>query len=674
MSRASAPAGAGSNMPPALDAPRVDWALFAVRRFKGARVFPVSAGARTPPLTKHGHNDASADEEQVRKWWTRNPDANIGLTGVIAIDVDVKDGKPGAQSFRDLGFSPSDVASAFVTRTPSGGFHFIFEMPDDLAPRFRNAWRPGLDLRAGNGYVIAPGSVLTDGEEERRYVVERDPGNACKCPEAVRRLIEAEPISAERAPRNEVAAGAVIDDPCVIERAAKWLAEEAPAAIKGQSGDHTTFKAACELRDLGLSQATAFDLMAEHYNPRCCPEWDLEGPDNLLDKVANAYAYAAGVAGSKHPEAAARSAARDFDGVNVQPPKRPSRWRWRHGDPVDFNMAWLFFEKLPRVGTALMVGPSGAGKSFLAAHTAGCLSQGNELFGTEPDERCGVAIFAAEGVAATPNRLSALGKPGAELPIWCAPVSNLHSAAEKARMRELVKEAQDDCAERFGIRLGVIIVDTLAASGLLEDENNNSQCAAAVKFAEELAADFGCLALFTHHPPKNGSGARGGSALHAGFDTVLEVRHDGGPVRVVECTKSRDAPTRRWGAFTLIPQTLGLDSKGREVTTCTVSTSTGGVASNYVASPELAEAIRREVGTDMWRRSHQAAKCIHEPIGRAAGLDPENRAERRQIELLLRAGLSAGWLHEVVAKDDQRKERAFITAGEPTPIAPPAQG
>jgi hypothetical protein len=43
------------------------------------------------PRTRHGLTQASSDPVQVRSWWTRWPDANIGLaTGVVfdVLDVD----------------------------------------------------------------------------------------------------------------------------------------------------------------------------------------------------------------------------------------------------------------------------------------------------------------------------------------------------------------------------------------------------------------------------------------------------------------------------------------------------------------------------------------------------------------------------------------------------------
>ena len=73
------------------------------------------------PLTAHGFADATRDEKQIRAWWKRWPDANIGIpTGAISfivLDVDPRHG--GDESLRKLlvehgGFE--DVVSARTGR------------------------------------------------------------------------------------------------------------------------------------------------------------------------------------------------------------------------------------------------------------------------------------------------------------------------------------------------------------------------------------------------------------------------------------------------------------------------------------------------------------------------------------------------------------------------------
>lgn len=147
----------------------------------GIPVFPcAAAGPRAKqPLTEHGHHDATTDLEQVRRWWTRWPDALVGIatgpgSGVWVLDVD---GEAGRHNLNDLmarlGVETISDLTRCISRTPSGGLHLIFRLQPGERPRNRaRDIGAGLDTRGvktdgtSAGYVMAPGSTLPDG---RRY-------------------------------------------------------------------------------------------------------------------------------------------------------------------------------------------------------------------------------------------------------------------------------------------------------------------------------------------------------------------------------------------------------------------------------------------------------------------------------------------------------------------------
>ena len=96
----------------------------------GVPVFPcVVEGKR--PLTRRGFLDASSDPEQVAAWWSRTPDANIGIptgaaSGVVVVDVDVhgpQDGRAAYQRATDAGLVDG---AGLLVRTPTGGAHVYF--------------------------------------------------------------------------------------------------------------------------------------------------------------------------------------------------------------------------------------------------------------------------------------------------------------------------------------------------------------------------------------------------------------------------------------------------------------------------------------------------------------------------------------------------------------------
>jgi len=78
------------------------------------------------------------------------------------------------------------------------------------------------------------------------------------------------------------------------------ICESWPPAVEGQNGDDQTYRLACKLRDHGASEQSAYQLMAEVWNPLCCPPWN---DGDLWRKVQHAFKYAQNAAGSKTPEA-----------------------------------------------------------------------------------------------------------------------------------------------------------------------------------------------------------------------------------------------------------------------------------------------------------------------------------------------------------------------------------
>jgi hypothetical protein len=71
---------------------------------QGTPVFPCLPQNKRPCVPKkeggNGYKDATTEEAQIRKWWTRWPKAMVGMptgskSGVMVFDVDVKEGVDG---------------------------------------------------------------------------------------------------------------------------------------------------------------------------------------------------------------------------------------------------------------------------------------------------------------------------------------------------------------------------------------------------------------------------------------------------------------------------------------------------------------------------------------------------------------------------------------------------
>jgi Bifunctional DNA primase/polymerase, N-terminal len=112
-------------------------------------------------LVPHGVKDATCNRARILAWWTRHPQANIGLATGHSFDVLDIDGPAGAQAIRELAATHGLQSSGPLVRTGGGGWHFY------LAPTgLGNASPAGLahvDWRGRGGYVVAPPSRHASG-------------------------------------------------------------------------------------------------------------------------------------------------------------------------------------------------------------------------------------------------------------------------------------------------------------------------------------------------------------------------------------------------------------------------------------------------------------------------------------------------------------------------------
>jgi hypothetical protein len=128
---------------------------------RGWPVFPVKPRGKVP-LVVHGLHDACTDPGRIDAWWSRWPDANIGVrTGDVFDALDV-DGDEGIDELARLvgGGDDGELPPGPAVLTPGGGVH-VYVAPTGTGNRARFA--PGLDWRGTGGYVVAPPSTGANG-------------------------------------------------------------------------------------------------------------------------------------------------------------------------------------------------------------------------------------------------------------------------------------------------------------------------------------------------------------------------------------------------------------------------------------------------------------------------------------------------------------------------------
>ena len=122
-------------------------------------------------LVPHGVKDATTNRARVLAWWTRQPQANIGLATGHRFDVLDVDGPTGAQAIRAFAATHGLDSSGPLVRTGGGGWHYY------LAPTGLGNVRPRdleqVDWRGRGGYVVAPPSRHASGHPYQ-WVAGRD--------------------------------------------------------------------------------------------------------------------------------------------------------------------------------------------------------------------------------------------------------------------------------------------------------------------------------------------------------------------------------------------------------------------------------------------------------------------------------------------------------------------
>jgi Bifunctional DNA primase/polymerase, N-terminal len=111
-------------------------------------------------LVPHGVKDATCNRARILAWWTRHPQANIGLATGHRFDVLDIDGPEGAHAIRKLAATHGFQSSGPLVRTGGGGWHYY------LAPTGLGNVQVGLehvDWRGRGGYVVAPPSRHASG-------------------------------------------------------------------------------------------------------------------------------------------------------------------------------------------------------------------------------------------------------------------------------------------------------------------------------------------------------------------------------------------------------------------------------------------------------------------------------------------------------------------------------
>lgn len=525
----------------------------------GWGVFPVREGTKRP-LIEEWQNRASKEPAQVRELWRQHPKGGIavhcGLSGVVVVDVDPRNG--GDETFKRLerDLYPLWDLDCAIALTGGGGVHYVFRMPEGA--RLPAKLGPGVDLLHGNRYFIVEPSVHPSG---RRYEWEISPFD----------LAELDVLPPEWSTPVDMGASTV--------DASDALANLPPRPLEDTPENRERVRSA------------AFALSADCDYPDWMRIVFAILSTGLVDAVDIADEWSQ-TAGDRYDARAFRALIRSFKeerhrGAEIGPGTlfhlaKQAGWEdpTKHGSTDDLEsrftvipahrfasatpVRWVIRGLLPQEGIGVIFGEPGSGKSFLALDLTAAVSRDTEWCGQEVTGGP-VVYIAAEGAGGFRKRLRAIAKHQG-FPLEGMPLGIISDAPNMLK--------DDDKALARAIKASggavLVVIDTLASVTPGANENSAEDMGAVIARCKRLQEATGATVLLIHHAGKDASrGARGWSGLRGAVDVEIEITRKGDD-RLTKVTKQKDGEDGALFPFRLLSVDLGQDDDGVPLTSCVV--------------------------------------------------------------------------------------------------------
>ena len=470
----------------------VDYALEYARH--GFRVLPLWPKSKVAAL-KEWPEKASTEEAQIRTWWARNPNYNIGIAcghGLMAIDVDNHQDDPDPQ-MRKYGFDTlreweqkhGEMPPTWTVMSGHGGTHYWYKTPADYGNGVEVL--EGIDLRGAGGYVVAPPSVHPNGS---RYEWEAS-GDPEDIPIAELSGSALELVQLVTKPRHRDAKKGPGNVPYKeMTEIGQGHRQAALMALQGS------------LKNLNLTDEAIRAAVRAENEAKCKPPMT----DEELEKEIFPFLTRDIQALENYADTVVPTDGREFaEPADAIPKPVPFRDIWGNLPPL----APPVIEGVLRQGHKMILsGPSKAGKSFLMLDLAYAIAEGMNWLGN----RCrqGKVLYANMEIAEASfyNRLyqtymkygkNILAETHTENIVpW-----NLRGYGIDAKtLTRMVIDAIR------GKGFAAVIIDPLykIMDGL--DENSNKDVASVSKYFDMIARETGACVVYAHHFAKGYAGDR----------------------------------------------------------------------------------------------------------------------------------------------------------------------
>ena len=129
---------------------------------RGWSVVPLQPRGKKPLVNWTDYQTRLATEQEVKDWWKKYPNANVGivtgkLTGLVVVDVD---------TYRGAKMEPihEEYPTALISKTGRGAYHLVYSYPKDAEYVPNQVGADGVDIRADGGLIVAPPSIHANGK------------------------------------------------------------------------------------------------------------------------------------------------------------------------------------------------------------------------------------------------------------------------------------------------------------------------------------------------------------------------------------------------------------------------------------------------------------------------------------------------------------------------------
>lgn len=253
---------------------------------RGFRVFPVyeptakgcsckqgasCANAGKHPRILEWQKAATTDEKQIKGWWQKWQDANIGIatgkgSNVIVLDVDANKG--GDVSLSEL-LEDYDLPETLTALT-GNGFHLFFQTVENIDIK-NSVVRigKGLDIRGENGFVVAAPSLHRNGNRYS-WTNETKP---CPLPEFLKEKL----VETERQKTMQT-----VDSKEVIQKSESEFSITNSSIIPESIRNERLFRKASAMRGKGANEFEILERLREVNQTQCVPQLE----ESELQKIA----------------------------------------------------------------------------------------------------------------------------------------------------------------------------------------------------------------------------------------------------------------------------------------------------------------------------------------------------------------------------------------------------